>query len=231
MKTPRLSRLTAILLQLQAKRLVTATEIAKKFEVSIRTIYRDIKALEEAGVPICTEEGKGYSLMEGYKLPPVMFTEEESNALITAEKIISRNKDASLVKHYTEAMLKIKAILRYTEKDKADLLSERMAYIKNRYNDTSSNYLATVQKAITNFTLLRITYQALSKNELTTRVIEPQALYHSQENWIAIAWCQLRQDFREFRLDRIQSINVLDQKFEPRNFNLMEYFYSIMRKI
>lgn len=216
------------MLHLQSKRLVTATEVAKKFDVSIRTVYRDIKALEEAGVPICTEEGKGYSLMEGYKLPPVMFTEEEANALITAEKIISRNKDASLVKHYTEAMLKIKAILRYSEKDKVDLLSERMAYIKNRYNNTTSNYLATIQKAITNFTILRITYQTISKNEITTRKIEPQALYHTQENWIAIAWCHLRNDFREFRLDRIQSISELDEKFEPRNFNLMEYFYSIM---
>ncbi|RYF81203.1 MAG: HTH domain-containing protein, partial [Chitinophagaceae bacterium] len=73
--TKRLSRLTAILIQLQSTRLVTATNLAKKFSVSIRTIYRDIKALEQAGVPILPEEGKGYSLMEGYKVPPMMFSE------------------------------------------------------------------------------------------------------------------------------------------------------------
>ena len=81
----RLSRLTAILIQLQTKRLLTATQLADKFSVSIRTIYRDIRALEQAGVPIITEDGKGYTLMEGYRVPPVMFTEAQANALITAE--------------------------------------------------------------------------------------------------------------------------------------------------
>ncbi|WP_299289594.1 HTH domain-containing protein [uncultured Mucilaginibacter sp.] len=76
----RLSRLIALLTQLQSKRLLTATEVSKKFDVSVRTVYRDIKALEQAGVPILMEEGKGYSLMEGYRLPPVMFTESEANA-------------------------------------------------------------------------------------------------------------------------------------------------------
>src|SRR5687768_13102553 len=105
--TKRLSRLTAILTQLQTKRLITATALANKFKVSIRTIYRDIRALEQSGVPILTEEGKGYSLMEGYRLPPVMFTESEANALITAEKFVVKNKDASFVKEYTEAIEKI----------------------------------------------------------------------------------------------------------------------------
>jgi len=81
----RISRLTAIVTQLQSKRLVTSTELSKKFNVSIRTIYRDIKALEQAGVPVLIEEGKGYTLVEGYKVPPVMFTEGEANALVTAE--------------------------------------------------------------------------------------------------------------------------------------------------
>ncbi len=86
--TKRLSRLTAILIQLQAKRMVTANDLARKFGVSARTIYRDIKALEQAGVPIVTEEGKGFSLLEGYRLPPIMFTESEANALITAEQLV-----------------------------------------------------------------------------------------------------------------------------------------------
>nr|WP_290935624.1 HTH domain-containing protein [Haliscomenobacter sp.] len=93
--TKRLSRLTAILTQLQTKRLVTATVLAEKFKVSVRTIYRDIRALEQSGVPILTEEGKGYSLMEGYRLPPVSFSESEANALITAEQFVLKNKDAS----------------------------------------------------------------------------------------------------------------------------------------
>lgn len=83
---PRLIRLTAILTQLQSKRIVTAKDIAEKHNISIRTVYRDIRTLEQSGIPIITEEGKGYTLMEGYRLPPVLFTEEEANALITAEK-------------------------------------------------------------------------------------------------------------------------------------------------
>src|SRR6187551_3572224 len=125
--TKRLSRLTSILTQLQTKRLTTATSLADKFHVSIRTIYRDIRALEQSGVPILTEEGKGYSLMEGYRLPPVMFTESEANALITAEKFVVKNKDASFVNEYANAIEKIKSILRHNTKDNAELLSNRMA--------------------------------------------------------------------------------------------------------
>jgi predicted DNA-binding transcriptional regulator YafY len=96
----RISRLTSIITQLQTKRLLTATQLSDKFPVSVRTIYRDIRALEEAGVPIITEEGKGYSIMEHYRLPPVMFTESEANALITAEQLVLKNKDASFIKDY-----------------------------------------------------------------------------------------------------------------------------------
>lgn len=110
--TKRLSRLTAILTQLQTKRLLTANELAEKFSISKRTVYRDIKALEQADVPILTEDGKGYTLMEGYRIPPVMFTESEANALITAEKLILKNRDASFVKEYSEAINKIKSVLR-----------------------------------------------------------------------------------------------------------------------
>lgn len=104
----RLSRLTAILTILHTKRFVTSSTLAKKFDVSVRTIYRDIKALEQAGVPIIAEERKGYTLMEGYRIPPVMFTESEANALITIEQLVQKNSDSSLIKEYTEAVNKIK---------------------------------------------------------------------------------------------------------------------------
>ena len=125
--TKRLARLTAILTQLQTKRIITSSTLAAKFGVSVRTIYRDIKVLEQAGVPILTEDGKGYSLMEGYKVPPIMFSESEANALITVEQLILKNKDTSLVKEYTEAINKIKAVLRYSTKEKVELLSKRIA--------------------------------------------------------------------------------------------------------
>ena len=129
--TNRLSRLTAILTQLQTKRLLTSTELANKFSVSVRTIYRDIRALEQSGVPILTEDGKGYSLMEGYRIPPVMFTKSQANALILAEQLVLKNTDASFVKDYSEAIEKIKAVLGHTIKDNANLLAERTRFSQN----------------------------------------------------------------------------------------------------
>jgi len=220
----RLSRLTAILIMLQSKRIITAAEMSDRFDVSKRTIYRDVKALEQAGVPVYTEEGKGYALMEGYMLPPIMFTEEEANALITAAKLISRNKDESLVKNHEDAITKVKAVLRFSGKEKADLLANRVAFIKNLEKEKTSNSLSTVQLAITNFQVLRIDYFSINKKEATIRLIEPLALYHTQENWILIAWCRLRKDIRQFRLDKFRKLEPLDEHFEPHNFDLLKYF-------
>jgi predicted DNA-binding transcriptional regulator YafY len=222
--TKRLSRLTAILTQLQTKRLLTASELASKFSVSNRTIYRDIKALEQAGVPILTEEGKGYFLMEGYRIPPIMFTESEANALITAEKMILKNKDASFVKEYSEAINKIKSVLRNNIKDKANLLSNRIVFRHNKDNDRSSNYLSILQLALTNYHLIKITYQSPDTSQMTDRIIEPFAIYSTQDNWLLIAFCRLRKDFRAFRLDRIQSLKTLTDAFEPHKMTLQDYF-------
>ena len=226
----RLSRLTSILTQLQSKRLVTATELAEKYNVSVRTIYRDIRSLEASGIPICTEEGRGYSLLEGYTLPPVSFTEQEANALITGYSLISRNKDSSLVKNYEDAISKVRSVLRHTEKDKAQLLSERVVFVKNLSKTTTSNILSTVQLAITSLNIIEIKYKSLYKDEESMRSIEPQALYHTQDNWILIAWCRLRNDFREFRLDRVLTIKLLSDQFEDRKFDLMQYFQNQLEK-
>jgi predicted DNA-binding transcriptional regulator YafY len=227
---PRLSRLTSILTQLQSKKLITAPELANKYGVSVRTIYRDIRSLEASGIPICTEEGRGYSIIEGYTLPPVSFTEKEANALITGFSLISRNKDSSLVESYENAIIKVKSVLRNNEKDKAQLLSERVVFVKNLSSTTTSNILSSVQLAITALTVVEIKYRSLYKNEESLRMIEPQALYHTQDNWILIAWCQLRNDFREFRLDRILTIKLLSEQFEDRQFNLMKYFQEQIKK-
>src|ERR1044072_2103268 len=96
----RIDRLSAILIQLQSRRLVKAQDIADKFSISLRTVYRDVHALGEAGVPVIGEAGIGYSLMEGYKLPPVMFTKDEASALLTAGKLIQSKTDETTAKHY-----------------------------------------------------------------------------------------------------------------------------------
>jgi len=221
--TKRLSRLTAILIQLQTKRLLTATELADKFSVSIRTIYRDIKALEQAGVPVLTEEGKGYTLMQGYRIPPVMFTESQANALILAEQLVLQNKDASFVKDYMEAIDKIKAVLGYNVRDKANLLTERTRFDQNINGERNSNNISELQFALTNFNLTQIEYTN-EAGQTSTRLIEPFALLSTRVNWLLVAWCRMRNEFRYFRLDRIKKLHILSEKFTPHNMTLQEYF-------
>lgn len=218
----RLSRLTAILIQFQTRRIVTAAELARKFQVSKRTIYRDIKALERAGVPVLTEEGKGYMLMEGYRVPPVMFTEKQANALILAEQLVLQNKDASFVKDYSEAIDKIKSILGYGIKDKANLLADRTQFDEVIHQERNSSNLSELQNALTNYKLVKIAY-VNKEGAASNRLIEPFALLNS-ENWYLIAWCRLREGFRFFRLDRIQKTEILSEHFEPHNLTLQEYF-------
>lgn len=221
-ETNRLSRLTAILIQLQTKRIVTALELANKFNISKRTIYRDIKALEQSGVPVLTQEGKGYTLMDGYKIPPVMFTEKQANALILAEQLVLNSKDASFVMDYSEAIDKIKSILKYTTKDKVNILLDRTRYDENINRERNSNNLSDLQNALTNYNLVKIEY-INKENSVSVRLIEPFAILNS-ENWYLVAFCRLRNEFRFFRPDRIQKIEILTEKFEPHNMTLQEYF-------
>lgn len=225
----RLSRLTAILTHLQTKNLITASELAARFDTSKRTIYRDMKALSDAGVPIVTEDGKGYSIMEGYRIPPVMFTEAEANALITAEQLISKNKDTSFVKEYTNAISKIKSVLKGTTKEKTHLLSKRIVFRQNPANEKTSDYLTPVQSALTDFKIIQLNYHSPETNTTTIRRVEPFALYSTRENWLLIAKCRLRDDYRTFRLDRINHLSVLEERFEPHQLTLDQYF-DICRK-
>lgn len=220
---PRLSRLTAIITQLQSKRMITASFLAEKHNVSVRTIYRDIRTLENSGIPIITVEGKGYSLMEGYQLPPVMFTENEANALITAEQIILKNKDNSFIENYSNAITKIKSVLRVSQKENTALLSQRIHFRTNTDNKKSSNYLMTIQSAITKFTLLEIEYESLQDN-FTKRIVEPFAIYSTNDNWLLIAFCRLRNEFRVFRIDSIQKLIIQSETFEPHEMTLEQYF-------
>lgn len=226
---PRLVRLTAIVTQLQGKRIVTATELAAKYKVSIRTIYRDIRTLEQSGIPIYTEEGKGYCLVEGYNLPPVMFTEEEANALITAEQIINKNKDTSFVDGYVSAVEKIKAVLKYSQKDKATLLTQRLQIRSNLENQKTSSYLMQLQTALTNYKVIQINYLSLEQKE-TKRDIEPFALIHNKDNWVLIAFCRLRKDFRAFRVDCIQQMVISSNTFNPHKITLEDYFDMVRKK-
>ena len=225
---PRISRLTTILTQLQSKRIITASQLAEKHNVSVRTIYRDIRTLEKSGIPIVTEEGKGYSLMEGYRLPPVLFTEDEANALITAEQLIIKNKDRSFSENVSSAIEKVKAILQYTQKGNTDLLAERVYFGGNNNEEKTSNNLMQIQSAIVHYQILNIDYYS-SENKRTTRNIEPFAIYSINGNFLLIAFCRLRNEFRAFRIDFIESLEVEKQTFTPHDMTLKEYFEKYVK--
>ncbi len=226
---PRLSRLTAIITQLQSKKIVTANYLAERHNVSVRTIYRDIRTLEKSGIPIITEEGKGYSIMEGYHLPPVLFTEEEANALITVEQLVIKNKDQSLVESISGAIEKIKSILRYSQKGNADLLADRIYFGGNNKQEKTSSNLMQIQSAIIHFQLLKIEYHSSEKKQ-TTRNIEPFAIYSINGNFLLIAFCRLRKDFRAFRIDYIAKLTPLSDTFTPHSMTLKEYFERYVKK-
>lgn len=218
-----LSRLLSILTILKSKRIITGTELAKKFDVSLRTIYRDIKKLEASGVPIITIEGRGYSIMDGYMVAPIMFNEMEVNALITAEQLIAKTNDETLIEQFEETLQKIKSVFKSTLQSQAELLNRKMLVLKSNMDEVKSASLSYIQMAITNFRVTELTYEAPGK-EITFRKIEPLAIYCYDERWIVIGWCRLREDYRSFRLDRIQYYKVLEESFEDRNFDLGKYF-------
>ena len=226
----RLSRLTAILTQLQSKRIVTATSLAEKYGVNVRTIYRDIKTLEESGVPIFTEEGKGYSIMEGYCIPPVMFTEREAFALVTANQLIATQKDSSFRREFFNAIGKIKSVLKTYSKEKIEIIESTIYVGKNFEGQSNSHSLMDIQMAIATRQVISIQYKTGEQNT-SKRVIEPYLIYYSnKDNWLLCAWCTLRNDFRSFRLDRIIDYSIIQQKFIPNNklFNkyIKEHFLS-----
>ena len=222
-KMNHLSRLLSMLTILKSKRLVTGNELAKKFEVSLRTIYRDIRKLEDSGVPIVTIEGKGYTIQEGYTVAPIMFEENEVSAIITAEKLIAKTNDESLIENFDQFLTKVKSVFKGSLRMKSEVLQEKMAVFQNTTPDARSNSLSAIQSAIINYRLTEIDYID-KKLDSTFRKIEPAAIYCFDEVWMMIAWCQLRDDFRTFRLDRIKNFRVLNEKFEDRKFDLRQYF-------
>lgn len=223
-----LDRLQAILIQLQSKKIVKAQEIADRFDISLRTVYRDIRSLEESGVPIGAEAGVGYYLAENYNLPPIMFTHEEASALIFGEKLTEQMSDARVKRDFESAIIKIKATLRPSEKDLFEKLHNHIAVYNGAKNETTAaEFLYELQHAIANKQVIRMQYKAISRDEATLRDIEPIGLCNYAAHWHLIAWCRLRNSYRNFRIDRIDSLCCLDEFFvDKKHISLDEYMDS-----
>ncbi len=210
----RIDRVSAILIQLQSKRVVTAKEIAQRFNISIRTVYRDIRALEAAGIPIGSEAGKGYFLVEGFLLPPVMFTPAEVGALITAGKFLSGISDQSFLKNFDSAMYKIKSILKYNDKNYTEELenSIKVYCTAGQNNVLVDNVIETIQNAICIKKAISIQYLAQGDSKPTFRTVEPILLGFYEHNWYLIAYCRLRNEYRNFRVNRIKNIKLEEKE-------------------
>lgn len=216
LETPKkFDRIVSILIQLQSKKIVKAHELAERFEVSLRTIYRDIRTLEASGVPIYSEAGIGYSLMDGYRLPPVMFTREEASSFIAAEKLMQKFTDAELGNHYASAMYKLKAVLQSADKDWVSTIesSVLMQTSGKTINEKAPNALALLFKSIAEKTQIILGYESIEAEEIIERVIEPVGVFHDHNNWYFLGYCHLRKDYRQFRTDRIHTIKNTNTPF------------------
>lgn len=213
----RIDRISAILIQLQSKRVVKAQEIADRFGISLRTVYRDIKSLEASGIPMSGEAGVGYSIMEGYRLPPVQFTREEAIAFLTAEKMVEKLTDPSSVDQYRSAMYKIKAVLRFADKDFLEDMTGNIEVVDNPYLPAKPGnhaHLQNILKAVGAKEILDIGYFANHSQQYSNREVEPVGIFYKGNYWHMTAWCHLRKDYRDFRTDRISYINATGKHFK-----------------
>lgn len=218
----RFDRIVAILIQLQSKKIVKAQELADRFNVSLRTIYRDVRSLETSGVPIVSEAGVGYSIMDGYRLPPVMFTREEASSFVAAEKLMQKFTDKSFGAYYESAMFKVKSVLRGKEKEWIDALQSQIIInpAETLFNENIPNALEILFESIAEKKQVFVKYQSLEAEKPSERHIEPVGIFHENNYWYVKAYCHFRKDYRQFRTDRLLRIQRTDIPFQLLHGNL-----------
>lgn len=204
----RADRLFQILMLLRNRRVVTAREIAERLEISERTVYRDMQDLSLSGVPLESEAGVGYRLKPGFDLPPLMFNEEELAALRLGAAIVRAWADEKLAKAADSALERIEAVL--PEKLRRSRRHNYLQVPDFFVSGSQKHLMSKIREAITARTKMRIEY-ARADGESSQRIIEPLGLFYWGAKWTIGAWCDLRQDFRTFRLDRMTGATVLDQ--------------------
>lgn len=223
----RIERLVAILTTLQSKKSVKAEFIAEKYRISIRTVYRDLKALSEMGVPLSFENKKGYSIMQGFFLAPVSLTSEEANALILMVSLSEKFADITIKRNANNALDKIKSVLKTDEKEKADLLHNRIRIYQKSEDNQQTDYLTDIQNAIVNKWILKISYVD-NEGQESQREIEPIGLTFYSNQWHLIAWCWKRRDYRDFKVNQIISLNTDEEKFRKAvHLDIKGYIQSI----
>lgn len=208
----RIDRLFGILTLLQSKKYVPAENIADRFGISIRTVYRDVRALCEQGIPVSFEPGKGYFVVQGYFLPPVSFNTEEANALLLMESVVQGFADRSIRKYYSTALQKVKAVLRYSQKEKLETLESNIHFQVPACMQHEFEYLSCLQKSISEKQITELWYQN-NQQQKSHRLVEPIGLAFYAFSWHLIAWCHMRLEYRDFKVSRIQRLYNTGQPF------------------
>ncbi|HEY9099674.1 MAG TPA: YafY family protein [Thiobacillus sp.] len=219
----RADRLFQLIQHLHHDRVITARALAEALAVSERTIYRDVQDLLLSGVPITGEVGVGYRLMRGFHMPPLMFTEEELAALLLGARMVQVWTDKGLARAAHQAMQKIESVI--PEHLKPELTREEMLVPDFSISPEVSAHLLPLRNAIkqqqkVNFDYIR------QDGERSNRSVHPLGLFYWGKVWTLVAWCELRDSFRHFRLDRMQSIHELQQRFEAIPGRTMQDFLN-----
>jgi predicted DNA-binding transcriptional regulator YafY len=229
-------RLLAIVLELQGKGRQRAEDLAATFEISKRTIYRDIEALCEAGIPVVSIPGQGYSLMEGYFLPPLSFSADEATMLLLGSDFMAQNFDAQYRAAAQSASRKIASVLSEQHRETVRSLQKSIRFIASNANkakdDAEIALLQQLRRAIIERITVRFTYhtrhrrsedahEGMREGAPTTREADPYGLIHLRDSWHLSAYCHLRNDVRIFRLDRMENLELLPHTFQrPPDFEM-----------
>jgi predicted DNA-binding transcriptional regulator YafY len=213
----RIDRLFAISVVLQARRQVRAADLAALFEVSERTIYRDIEALNESGIPVVAIPGKGYELVEDFYLPTVQLTLEEAKALFLAAEMLKSQTGGALAGQVERALAKLAAALPETTATEAARLAELLRFSTQPGRlDLDDPRLRVLQQAVRERRVVWLRYHSYTQDAATEREIEPEGLQYTDGAWYISSYCRLRRGPRSFRLSRIEDLQLMAETFQPR---------------
>lgn len=223
-RADRLFRLVGLL---QRHRTFTADALSERLEVSSRTIYRDIADLIGSGVPISGEAGVGYRLDRGFDLPPLMFTEAEVEAIVLGSRLVSAFSDLQLSQSAEEVLAKVQRVL--PAKLARHIEDTRLYGLSFRTRGSDVEPMAVIRQALRLSHKIQFQYQD-SKQQPSLRRVRPLGLTFLGYAWLLTGWCELREGFRNFRLDRISQLTELNESFTPEIGKRFEDFVRLMEK-
>ena len=219
----RADRLFEIIQVLRRRKLTRARDLAEKLEVSERTVYRDIADLMAGGVPIAGEAGVGYVMRGGYDLPPIMFDEQEIEALVLGARIVESWADPKLAEAAGKVIAKVESVI--PERLRRHMAETALLAPANHYMEPIEIDAIALRQAVRAHR--KVSFDYLDAEERpTARAVRHLALSFYGPVWLLAAWCELRRDFRSFRLDRMLTLEVLDETFPIEPGKMLQDFLA-----